>query len=374
MGCTDINSRAGEREYYNTAMKMHIVNDYETEAIALLELGFRPKSRLNPNLPDINGRNDLMLAIIFDMQMLFEKLIENRVLLALDLNARDNVGFTALHYTVLLRRSHMMAVLKTAGASHQLVDKRGRVPEDLLNSKAEAELQQLMTDCSIELNRDIRSKLNCMMTAEDGDAYPLFTQEGADDCLTKVGAKTKIGPKNSRLITEQFANLLKQTKYHIVANKNAADFPKNKIYFINRKDFSSKHKASKSRRMTDMMSRLSDSSVEARQIHQYFTNTVANFSGITLKEHILNPQRTETVRRLCQFSNEALHELVQQQPHLPKTWPMLLTAFKRKKDASMLTLQYLQLDPLEDIVPEEAPDKGVKSGQLAKPSRQRGKS
>lgn len=178
----NVNLRAPAESYYNTILHTKLISGLAGDAfkIAQLTAQFNGHRKLNPNLPDINGRTILMLAIAFDADDLLVFLLQHKEALNLNLEAQDKDGFTALHYASLFRKSRAAQLLLQAGASPARQDNQKRVPQQLLDEKNNDEVLRVSKSLHFKLERDSKAVTD---TLEATFNFPILNKASIDKIL-----------------------------------------------------------------------------------------------------------------------------------------------------------------------------------------------
>lgn len=218
----DVNQINITDPHKNTLLKSLMVNEKHKDANLvfasiedqLTRLAYRA-DYYNPQLPDVNGRTDLMHAIIFGFREIFEKLLKlkERKQLNLDLDFKDKEGRTALHIACLVRDVHAIRLLRLHGAKTDIKDKHERIALDYLNVKdvkLASESIKLLQGVSINPQRDKLAKLNSVSVIDESELdMNVYKKDKLDLALDSLGAKAD---KMSTLTA--FADLCDDEKRH----------------------------------------------------------------------------------------------------------------------------------------------------------------
>lgn len=143
----------------NPFLHLILANELYSSFEKLMDL--IPK-RINPNLCDGEefGRKSLLILLCLlppshSVALKFIELYKHR----LDLNYQDKTGKTALHYAIILGRYDLATRLIELGASLEIIDEEGLIPEDYLHCPAAVIISTLKW-IDIDPERDIKASKN----------------------------------------------------------------------------------------------------------------------------------------------------------------------------------------------------------------------
>lgn len=150
-----INARNGPGD---TPLMRAVVASNKVVVDRLLTIGTAEEVKINPNLPDNEGRTPLIVACRTNQQDMAELLVKNG---QVDLNAHDLNGMTCLHYACRHGMTRLCQLLLQKHASPSLPDVSGRTPLHVA-------CQHGHRDCLVAIKTAMGSLFNANVQTQDG--------------------------------------------------------------------------------------------------------------------------------------------------------------------------------------------------------------
>ncbi|KTD33793.1 Ankyrin repeats (3 copies) [Legionella nautarum] len=143
----------------NPFLHLILANEFYSSFERLIDL---IPERINPNLCDGEafGRKSLLILLCLlppsdSVALKFIELYKHR----LDLNYQDKTGKTALHYAIILGRYKLASCLVELGASLDIIDENGYIPEEYVQCPV-AVVASTLKSIDIDPARDINASRN----------------------------------------------------------------------------------------------------------------------------------------------------------------------------------------------------------------------
>lgn len=141
--------------YKSTELMAHLVSENYGVVKSMIA---NHLNTINPNIKDKQGKTVLCLAVKMNRTDIVEYLL--RMLPGkIDVNTQDNEGNTPLHYAFAYGNREMITALLSHGASHQLTNRQGLKPEQMVSISKEAVIS-LLDSVAINAHRDVNANFN----------------------------------------------------------------------------------------------------------------------------------------------------------------------------------------------------------------------